>query len=325
MSEGVTPITKRFHHKGVCERYFLAIMPGWATGGTVKEQFVALGRRVMGILALLTAAVEACVPGYALNLVIPRAGYHVVRDLPYGNDPRQKLDLYVPDGLTTKAPVILFFFGGFWQSGSKELYLGFGQAFASEGIVVAVADYRLYPQVRYPDFVRDGAGAFAYLAAHVAQYGGDPERIFLAGHSAGAYIAAMLAVDSSWLREAHADPARVRGVIGISGPYNFLPIRDRNMIAIFGGADRPETQPIAHIDGKRPPMLLATGTADTTVLPRNTTDFAAKLKAFDSPVEVVTYSGVGHVGIMLSLAPGGNTTLRQDIVAFVRRESSAPR
>ncbi len=282
-----------------------------------------------GIFARLTTAFVACAPVSVslLNLTVPRSGYHVVRDRPYGQDPRQKLDIYVPDDLKTKAPVILFFYGGLWQSGSKDLYLAFGQAFASAGIIVAVADYRLYPQVRYPAFVRDGAGAFAYLEGHVAQYGGDADSIFVAGHSAGAYIAAMLAVEPGRLREAGVDPARVRGVIGISGPYNFLPLRNRDLIAIFGGADRPETQPIAHIDGKRPPMLLATGTDDTTVRPHNTADLAAKLKAFGSPVEVVTYPGVGHVGILLSLAPGfrGNTTLRQDIIDFVRREASTPR
>ena len=285
-------------------------------------------RRAIRIYTLLTAVLTACTPVSVslLNLTVPRSGYHVVRDLAYGTDPRQKLDLYVPDSLKTRAPVILFFYGGFWQSGSKALYLAFGQAFASEGIVVAVADYRLYPQVRYPDFVRDGAAAFTYVQTHVAQYGGDPDRVFVAGHSAGAYIAVMLAADPEWLRAAGADPASVRGAIGISGPYNFLPLKDANLVAIFGGADRPETQPIAHIDGKRPPMLLVTGAADTTVRPRNTADLAARLKAFDSPVEVRTYAGVGHVGIMLSLAPGfrGNTTLRDDIVDFVRRESAGP-
>jgi acetyl esterase/lipase len=288
---------------------------------------MASGRKAARIVALMTAALTACTPISVslLNLGVPRSGYHVVRDLPYGTDPRQRLDIYVPDGLAAKAPVILFFYGGFWQSGSKDLYLAFGQAFASAGIVVAIADYRLYPQVRYPEFVRDGAGAFTYIQTHAAQYGGDPARIFVAGHSAGAYIAVMLAADPGWLRDARADPARVAGVIGISGPYNFLPLRDENLIAIFGGKNQPETQPIAHIDGKRPPMLLATGTADTTVRPRNTADLAAKLEAYGSPVEVVTYSGVGHIGIILSLAPGfrGNTTLRQDIIDFVRRVSAA--
>jgi len=290
---------------------------------------MASGRKAVSLVALMTAALTACtsLSVSLLNLGVPRSGYHVVHDCPYGTDPRQKLDIYVPEGLTAKAPVILFFYGGSWQSGSKDFYLAFGQAFASAGIVVAIADYRLYPEVRYPEFVRDGATAFAYVQSHVAQYGGDPERIFVAGHSAGAYMAVMLAADPEWLRAARTDPARVAGVIGISGPYNFLPLRDENLIAIFGGRDRSETQPIAHIDGKRPPMLLATGTADTTVRPHNTADLAAKLESFGSPVEVATYPCVGHIGTILSLAPGfrGKTTLRQDMIDFVRRVSGASR
>ena len=255
----------------------------------------------------------------ALNLLVPRSGYHIVRDLPYGGNPRQKLDLYVPDGAAANRPVILFFYGGSWDSGSKDCYLAFGQAVASKGIVVAIADYRLYPQVRYPAFLQDSAHAFAYVHAHVAAYGGDPDRIFVAGHSAGAYNAVMLAADPEYLRAAGADPAWIRGVIGIAGPYDFLPLEDKNLVTIFGGADRPETQPIQYIDGKRPPMLLVAGTADTTVLPRNTLRLAAKLRSYGSPVEVKTYPGVGHIGIILSLAPGfrGKTSLRQDMIDFV--------
>jgi acetyl esterase/lipase len=274
----------------------------------------------LGIAVLLAGAFAACSPVSVLNLAIPRSGYRIVRDLPYGSDPRQKLDFYIPDRVNAKAPVILFFYGGSWETGSKDMYLGFGQAFASQGIVVAVADYRLYPQVHYPEFLRDGARAFAYVHAHAAEYGGDPDRLFVAGHSAGAYIAAMLAADPEYLRAANADPTWVHGVIGIAGPYNFLPLTDPDLIALFGGANRPETQPINYIDGKRPPMLLAYGTDDKTVGPHNTTDMAAKLRSFGSPVEVKAYSGIGHIGIILSLAPGfrSNTTLRADITRFVR-------
>ena len=204
---------------------------------------------------------------HAAQPCIPRAGYHVERDLAYGGDPRQKLDLYIPDHLAGKAPVILFFYGGSWQSGSKKDYLAFGQAFASKGIIVAVADYRLYPQVRYPAFVEDGARAFAFVHDHARQYGGDPRRIFVTGHSAGAYIAAMLAVDETYLRGAGADPGWIAGVIGIAGPYDFLPLTDKDLITIFGGADRIDTQPVHYIDGKRPPMFLAAGTDDTVVDP----------------------------------------------------------
>ena len=281
-----------------------------------------LGRIFLGAAALGALATAACSPVAVLNLLVPRGGYHVLHDLAYGSDPRQKLDLYVPDGLKAPAPVILFFYGGSWQSGSKATYLAFGQAFASRGIVVAVADYRVYPQVRYPAFVEDGASALAFVHAHAAQQGGDPARIFVAGHSAGAYIAVMLAADRRYLTRIGADPGWVHGVIGISGPYDFLPLKDPDLVAIFGGADRVDTQPITYIDGKRPAMLLATGTADTTVGPHNTFNLASKLRAYGSKVKVVTYPGVGHIGIILSLAPGfrGRTALRDDITDFVLAE-----
>ena len=254
-----------------------------------------------------------------LNLLISRSGYHVTEDIAYGSNARQKLDVYTPDHLTGKAPVILFFYGGSWQTGRKEDYLAFGEAFATKGFVVAIADYRVYPEVRYPDFVKDGAAAFAYVHAHIAQYGGDPDRVFIAGHSAGAYIAAMLAADQHYLDDAGAKLSQVRGVIGIAGPYDFLPLTDPTLITIFGGAHRTDILPITYIDGKRPPMLLAAGDADQTVGPGNTTRMAAKLQSFGSPVEVHMYPGISHVGIILSLAPmmRGNTTLREDIITFV--------
>lgn len=281
--------------------------------------------RIMGIAAL-AGILSACSPALLLNLAVPRDGYRIERGLAYGSDPRQKLDLYVPDKLSAPAPVLLFFYGGSWESGSKSYYKALGQAFASKGIVVAVADYRVYPQVRYPAFVDDGAHAVTFLRAHVAAHGGDRARIFVSGHSAGAYIAMMLAADPRTLRAAGADVAAIAGVIGIAGPYDFLPLQDENLIAIFGGANRPETQPITYIDGKRPPMLLAYGMDDTTVLPRNTLSMAAKLRSFNSPVEVKSYAGVGHIGIILSLAPGfrGRTTLRQDILDFVAAQSGSP-
>ncbi len=274
----------------------------------------------LGWMLGLAELLAACSPATLLDLVVPRSGYQVRRDLPYGDDPRQKLDLYLPDGLKGPAPVILFFYGGSWQNGSKSLYRAFGQVFASQGIVTAIADYRLYPQVRYPAFVEDGAQALAWLRGHGASYGADPARLFLAGHSAGAYIAVMLAADPAWLRAAGAEPASVRGVIGIAGPYDFLPLQDKVLITIFGGAARRETQPLHHVDGPRPPMLLATGTQDSTVSPSNTTRLAARLRGFGNSVEEKHYPGLGHIGILLSLAPGfrSRATLYQDMLAFVR-------
>jgi acetyl esterase/lipase len=271
-------------------------------------------------VAMIGLFLSACSPAALLNtLLVPSSGYSIKRDIAYGADPRQKLDIYVPDGLSAPAPVILFIYGGSWQMGSKDIYKFLGQAFASKGIVTVVADYRLYPQVKYPAFVEDAAQAFKFVHDNIGAYGGDTKRIFLAGHSAGAYNVVMLDSDLHYLKDVGADPAWIRGVIGIAGPYDFLPLKDPKLIDMFGGDRVAATQPITYIDGKRAPMLLAYGTDDQTVSPKNSIKMAAKLRSFGSEVEVKSYPGVGHIGIILSLAPGfrGNTTLRDDIVQFV--------
>jgi acetyl esterase/lipase len=264
----------------------------------------------LGVAALAVA----CAPITFLNLAISRDGYRIEKNLAYGADPRQKLDLYIPDGLKAPAPVLLFFYGGSWQTGTKDYYLALGEAFATRGVVVAVADYRVYPQVKYPAFVEDGAAALDFVHGNVARYGGDPKRIFVSGHSAGAYIAVMLAANP-----AYRSFDKMRGAVGIAGPYDFLPLTDPKLIALFGGNRRVETQPITYIDGKRPAMLLVTGSDDTTVKPGNTERMAAKLRGFGSEVETRTYPGTGHLGIILSLAPGlrARTTLRQDVLDFI--------
>jgi acetyl esterase/lipase len=254
-----------------------------------------------------------------VDLSVPRSGYTVQRDLAYGPQARHRLDLYVPGGLAAPAPVLVFFYGGSWQSGSKAIYRAFGQAFASQGIVTAVADYRLYPQVKYPAFIEDGAMAFRFLRDRVAQQGGDPARIFLSGHSAGAYIAAMLAVNAPYLDAVGAAPSQVRGVIGMAGPYDFLPLSDPALIDIFGGDRVMATQPIKYAANKVPPMLLAHGTKDTTVGAGNSRRFAARLAQHGNKVEVKLYDGIGHLGLLLSLARvfRRRTTLYADMLRFI--------
>jgi acetyl esterase/lipase len=268
----------------------------------------------------LAALLSACQPLRLINLLLPRSGYDVHCGLAYGDDPRQKLDIYVPQGLQAPAPVLLFFYGGAWQGGSRGNYRGFGQAFASAGIVTVVADYRLYPEVKYPAFVADAAGALAWLRAHAAQYRGDAARIFVSGHSAGAYNVVMLASEPDFIQAKGGRLDWIRGVIGISGPYDFLPMEEPEYIDMFHGRDNADSMPVNHVDGKRPPMLLVTGDDDATVYPRNTESMAARLRAFASPVREIHYPGTGHVGIILSLVPGfrGMTHLRQDMLEFIR-------
>lgn len=272
------------------------------------------------IAAGLAALLPGCSPFSAVNLLVPRAGYTVHRNLAFGTDPRQQLDIYVPRGLKASAPVLLFFYGGSWQTGNRTDYLAFGQAFASAGIVTVVADYRLYPAVKYPAFVEDAARALAWLHAHAGEYSGDPNRIFVSGHSAGAYNAVMLASEPKFIESRGGSLGWIRGVIGIAGPYDFLPMQDPEYVDMFHGRNNLDSMPVSHVNAIRPPMLLATGEDDKTVYPRNTASMAATLRTFSSLVEEVHYPGTGHVGIILSLVPGfrGTTNLRQDMIAFIR-------
>jgi acetyl esterase/lipase len=185
--------------------------------------------------------------------------------------------------------------------------------------VTVVADYRLYPKVRWPAFVEDAAGAVALLHKDIARYGGDPGRIFVSGHSAGAYNAVMLALDPRYLKAVGGDFSWIRGVIGIAGPYDFLPLKDADLIDIFGGENNREILPIVHVNGPRPPMLLLHGTADTTVGPQNARSLAKVLQAHGSPVQTIFYQDVGHIGIILSLLPGfrWKAPLRADMLAFI--------
>jgi acetyl esterase/lipase len=250
----------------------------------------------LALLALL--ALPACSGAATLKALTPRDGYHVERGIAYGPDPRQRLDLYLPDGAPPDAPLVVFFYGGRWTVGSKELYPFVGQAFASRGYLVAIPDYRLYPQVRYPGFLEDGAAAVAALAERTgAGRGGRP--LFLAGHSAGAYIAAMLALDRRWLGGCPA----VDAAVGLAGPYDFLPLEDEDLRQIFGPAPAgPSTQPVAHVDPADPPMLLATGAGDATVRPRNTLSLADRLRAAGVRAETRLYDRPGHIGLVAALA-----------------------
>ncbi len=142
--------------------------------------------------------------------------------IPYGAGPRKVLDVYVPKNPTGPAPVLFFIYGGGWDHGDRGDYQFVGNAFASRGFVVVIPDYRLYPEVKYPDFLEDNAQAVRWVQDNIAKYGGDTDRLFLAGHSAGAYNAVMLALDHSFFHDAGVT-LTVKAVAGLSGPYDFYP------------------------------------------------------------------------------------------------------
>ena len=206
-----------------------------------------LFRLPRAILCAIPLMLAACSPLPLLNSLVPSKTYQATRDIAYGAGPRRQLDVYVPAGLApdAKVPVVVFFYGGNWDAGKRGDYLFAGEAFASQGFVAVVADYRIYPEVKYPAFIEDSAAAFAWTLNNIARFGGDPRQIYVAGHSAGAYNAAMLAFDPEYLKAAGVEPRAVKGFIGLAGPYDFLPLHSAELQAIFGGPDTsPLTQPI---------------------------------------------------------------------------------
>jgi acetyl esterase/lipase len=241
--------------------------------------------------------------------------------LVYAPGHRGRVDVYMPRHRAAGAPVAVFIYGGTWQSGDRGFYEFVGAALASRGVVTFIPDYRLYPQVRFPDFLRDNALAVRWARDHAAEFGGDPARIFLIGHSAGAYNAVMLGVDRRWLGEVGLDPRRdIAGVVGWAGLYDFLPLRDETLKRIFGPDDRlASTQPINFAGPGGPPLLLLAGSADTEVDPGNATRMAGAVTAKGGEAVARIYPGVGHAGILgavLELFRCRAPTLR-DTVDFI--------
>ncbi len=272
---------------------------------------------------MLTALLAACSPLRAFNAIVPqdRGAIAAERGSAYGAHPRQRVDLYRPRASRAgrvRLPIIVFFYGGSWQEGQREGYAFAARAFADAGFLVAVPDYRLVPEVRFPAFLEDSATAVRWVRANAARLGGDADRIVLVGHSAGAYIAAMLAVDERWLG---VDRQAVRGLVGLAGPYDFLPLDIPVTIAAFGQErDLERTQPVTFASAGDPPALLLHGALDTTAYPRNSERLASLLRAAGVDARVKLYPKIGHIGIVTALARPfrGRAPVLEDVGAFAR-------
>ena len=273
-------------------------------------------------LAAALSSMPGCAPVDLLNATIPTSDLTITRDVAYGEDGRQRLDVYVPKSPDRSAPVVVFFYGGAWQTGSKADYLFAAQAFAAKGAVVVVPDYRVYPTVTFPGFLADSAKATAWVVKNIGKWGGDSRNIFLIGHSAGAYNAVMLALNQEYLENAGISTKSIAGAVGISGPYDFLPLTRPDVKPIFEVvSDMSLTQPIRFARPDAPPLLLLTGTADITVGPYNTLNLAERMHSIGGNVEEHLYPGIAHLGSVLALAPAfrWRASVLDDIESFIRR------
>lgn len=226
----------------------------------------------------------------------------VVSDARFGPDPAQRIDVIAPE-TPGPHPVLVFIHGGGWHSGAPGEYAFIGRHFARAGYVVVLPGYRLGEAGRYPHMLEDSAAALAWVQGNAARLGGDPQRVFVMGHSAGAYNAVMLALDGQWLERAGVAPGFIKGVVGLSGPYDFYPFTSDSARNAFAHVADPRiTQPINHVRAPAPPMLLLTGDADETVKMRNSKVLAEALTAAGQPTVPVVLAGVDHAGPVLKLA-----------------------
>jgi acetyl esterase/lipase len=270
------------------------------------------------LLGLSSGVLAACSPVRIVNALVPGSGYRRIEAVPYGEGPRRRLDLYVPDGLAAPAPVVVFFYGGNWQTGERGDYLFAGQALASRGYVTVIPDYTLYPAARYPVFLEDCAAAVRWTMANIGLHGGDAARIAVMGHSAGAYNAAMLALDGRWLGR---DRTRLGALVGLAGPYDFLPLSDPALIDLFAPEQPPRAMlPITQVSAPALRTLLVAGLDDTTVDPANSKRLAARLRSAGAEVVERYYENLGHVRLAGALAAPLRFTapVLDDVDAFLR-------
>ena len=286
------------------------------------------------LMSLLVLIAMQPAPALALSIMDPfnlpaamDAGTAKVGDgIAYADGPRHKLDVYAPEQRGEPAPVVFFIYGGGWNHGDRADYQFVGRALASRGFVVVIADYRLVPEVRYPQFLEDSANALKWVQDNIAGYGGDPMRLFLAGHSAGAYNAVMLALDPSYLRE-YGVTMPILGVAALSGPYDFYPFEYGEVRDAFGDAPNPQgTQPINLVTSDSPPMYLASGTTDPIVRMQNTQNLAAKLQAQGIWVTTRYYDGFGHMEPVISMGAlwRWRMPVLDDMVTFFNRFGAFP-
>lgn len=254
------------------------------------------------LIGLCLLLIAGCSPITLVNRFTDTSGYELRPNIAYGKQPRQRLDIYRPHMSERPAPIVIFIYGGRWREGAREDYRFVAQALTSIGAIAVVPDYGKFPAVQFPDFVSDAALAARWVIDHSAELDGDPRRTFIMGHSAGAQIAALLALDPRYLRAQGLGPTQLRGMIGLAGPYDFFPFTDADVAEVFASVDDlSATQPITYACNSHAPLLLLYGADDTTVKPGNSVRLAERIKSCGGQVTARAYPGIGHIGIIGSL------------------------
>jgi acetyl esterase/lipase len=240
-------------------------------------------------------------------------------DLPYGQDPRQHLDIYAPRQAAPQRPVVIFWYGGSWVKGNKAEYRFVGTTLAERGFVAVLPDYRLYPQVTFPAFDEDGARAVAWVEQHIQEFGGDPRHIVLMGHSAGGHTAAFLAFNHAFMEKYGADPGDISGLVGLSGTYVLVPETPTEHATFPPPYTEADWQPIRFVDARSPPTLLLHGTDDKEVFPQEAIQLRDEMLRQHLRVELHLYPHRGHADTVASFAPIARwrTSALRDTIDFI--------
>lgn len=279
------------------------------------------------IALVLALAGSACSPLGLVNTLSPSRHYERVANVAYGSHARHRLDVYLPHGagsipksVSASQPLVVFFYGGGWKSGDRADYEFVASSLTKAGFAVVIPDYRLFPEVVFPAFIEDGASAVAWAFREASAYGFDTEQIYIMGHSAGAHLAALLATDQQYLAEHGHCTESIRGLIALSGPYDFLPINSSYLVDLFPEHLRRDSQPINFVSERTPPTLLLHGAEDDVVDAQNSQTLAKLLKQHNVSVDLKVYEKEGHASVAAALAPPLDFTgdTLEDTLAFLR-------
>jgi len=296
-----------------------------ADGETFISRRAALAHVSALLSALLTAACST-VEFVAANVPAALGANERRANIAYGTHAQQRLDVYLPERRVSDArPLVVFWHGGRWSSGDKAEYRFVGAALTEIDCVAVLPNYRHYPEVLMAGFMQDAAAAARWAAAHARDLGADPDRLYLMGHSAGAHMAALLTLDTGYFAAAGQAAPPIAGVIGLSGPYDFLPLLEADVREMFGPPDRyPDSQPINFVRRGAPPMLLMHGLRDDKVWPKNSRNLATALRALDVPVTLKLYPKLMHVDTVaaLSTPARGRAPTLADLAAFIHSSDS---
>lgn len=261
-------------------------------------------KKIKNVFLILTGLVTAACSSAGLTAINAPAAFkpgNVIEDVAYGNHPDFRLDIYVPEAADkTKQdfPVVVFFHGGRWTDGDKSKYAFVGKKLNEYGFMTVIPDYRKYPEVKFPKFIDDTAAAIAYTHDYISEYGGNPDRIYVMGHSSGAHMAALVLADKKYLKVHGKKPTAIKGFAGLAGPYDFAPEAEDTK-DMFGPPENYKNMQVTNFtNGDEPPMLLMHGTDDDLVDIANLEKLEAGISKNGGPAQVKVLDGINHTDLV---------------------------